>query len=556
MKKQLKTTLLLTLFVLINHTLSFGQLYEDGVPTFTRADTLRGTLSPLRSCYDIKHYHLDVEVFPEEKTIKGSNQFLFQAENDFQKLQFDLFDNLQVDSVIYKGSSLPYQREHNAVFVDFPKTITKSSIDSFTVYFSGVPIVAKNAPWDGGFVWGKDGNGLDFIATACQGLGASAWWPNKDHQSDEVDSMLLTVTVPDPLQNISNGKLIKTEKPNDKTTKYFWEIKNPINNYNVALNIGDYAHFQEQYQGIDGTLEIDYYPLKKNKDKLEHLKTNVITMLEAFEHWFGPYPFYQDGYKIVETPHLGMEHQSAIAYGNKYLNGYLGRDNSGTGWGKKWDFIIIHESGHEWFGNNITSKDIGDMWIHEAFTNYSEALYIEYFYGKKAGQEYIYGNRRGILNDRPLRGPLGVNYSGSGDMYLKGGVMLNQLRRIITDDTLWRNILTGLNVDFRHQTVDYDDIVDYIIAKTKMNLTPFFEQYVLHKDIPTLELKLLKDGSAEARWNSEVENFEMSIHLGVKDNEYQKINLTQEFQKLPWENIDKDKLLIDTFNYYINVNYL
>src|SRR5690606_21154672 len=237
--------------------------------------------------------------------------------------------------------------------------------------------------WDGGFVWGKDDNGVDFIATACQGLGASAWWPNKDHQSDEVDSMLLTVTVPDPLQNISNGKLIKTEKPNDKTTKYFWEIKNPINNYNVALNIGDYAHFQEQYQGLEGPLDIDYYPLRENKDKIEHLKTNVITMLEAFEHWFGPYPFYQDGYKIVETPHLGMEHQSAIAYGNKYLNGYLGRDNSGTGWGKKWDFIIIHESGHEWFGNNITSKDIGDMWIHEAFTNYSESLYIEYFYGKK-----------------------------------------------------------------------------------------------------------------------------------------------------------------------------
>src|SRR5690606_32014732 len=246
---------------------------------------------------------------------------------------------------------------------------------------------------------------------------------NKDHPADEVDSMLISVAVPSEVMNVSNGKLIGTEELTNGYTKYHWKVRNPINNYNVALNIGDYAHIQEIYPGENGPLTLDYYVLKENQDKIGHLKKNAHQTLEAFEHWFGPYPFYEDGYKLVETAHLGMEHQSAIAYGNQYVNGYRGQDGSQSGWGLKWDFIVVHESGHEWFGNNITAKDLGDMWIHESFTNYSEALFIDYFFGKEASAAYVNGNRRGIQNDAPLQGPYHVNKEGSGDMYNKGGVL-------------------------------------------------------------------------------------------------------------------------------------
>ena len=310
---------------------------------FAKADSLRGQLTPLRSCYDILYYHLDVTVNIEDKHIAGSNLFKFKAVSAFQKLQFDLFDNLAVDRVEYKGKNLPFTRSYNAVFVDFPEEIQIGKIDSFTVYYAGHPLQATRAPWDGGFDWKKDSQGKPWVATSCQGLGASVWWPNKDHQSDEVDSMLISVAVPNGLMNISNGRLVKTEKLKNKYTKYHWKVVNPINNYNVALNIGDYTHLRDSYPGEEGNLDLDFYVLKENKGKIEHLRTNAKNTLIAFEHWFGPYPFYEDGYKLVETAHLGMEHQSGIAYGNKFQNGYLGKDGSGTGWGLKWDFIVVHE---------------------------------------------------------------------------------------------------------------------------------------------------------------------------------------------------------------------
>ena len=427
---------------------------------YSKADSLRGELTALRTCYDIQYYHLDVKVDIDNKFISGSNLFKFEAVDRFNKLQFDLFDNLSVDKVEYKGKSLPFTREYNAVFVDFPEYIEKGKVDSFTVHYSGNPIQATRAPWDGGFDWKKDSNGKPWVATACQGLGASVWWPNKDHQSDEVKSMLISVAVPNGVMNVSNGRLVKTEKLKNGYTKYHWKVENPINNYNVALNIGDYTHFKETYAGEKGPLSVDYYVLKENAGKIDHLKKNANETLKAFEHWFGPYPFYEDGYKLVETAHLGMEHQSAVAYGNKYQNGYLGRDGSSTGWGLKWDFIVVHESGHEWFDNNITSNDLADMWIHESFTNYSEALFIDFFYGKEASQAYVNGNRRGIQNDSPIQGPYNVNKEGSGDMYNKGGVLHNMIRTMIDDDDKWRNILRGLNKEFYHQTVDYGDIVN------------------------------------------------------------------------------------------------
>ncbi|MFD1770966.1 M1 family metallopeptidase [Sphingobacterium suaedae] len=518
---------------------------------FSKADSLRGTLTPLRTCYDMQYYHLDVKVDIDNRFIAGNNRFQFQAVEDFDKLQFDLFENLSVDKVTYHGLPVNFSRSYNAVFVEFPQTIKKGVIDSFVVYYSGTPIAATRAPWDGGFDWKKDKNGKPWIATACQGLGASVWWPNKDHQSDEVDSMLISVAVPNGVINVSNGRLIKTEKMDPHYTKYHWKVTNPINNYNVALNIGDYVHTHENYQGEKGPLTVDYYVLRENQDRINHLKKNAKETLDAFEHWFGPYPFYEDGYKLVETAHLGMEHQSAVAYGNKYQNGYLGRDGSGTGWGLKWDFIVVHESGHEWFGNNITSNDLADMWIHESFTNYSEALFIDYHYGKEASQAYVHGNRQGILNDKPIQGPYGVNKEGSGDMYVKGGVLHNMLRTIIDDDKKWRSILRGLNEKFYHKTVDYSDIVQYVNIQSGFDLSSVFEQYVQRKSIPILEIKRQKDGQIACRWIAETNNFQMPIHLGKTGEQKTRYLVTSTFQTLPIRVDEISDVAVDTFNYYI-----
>ncbi len=521
---------------------------------YNRADSLRGQLTPLRSCYDIQYYHLDVQVDIDKKFISGSNLFRFQAVERFNTLQFDLFDNLSVDRVSYKGKELKFTREFNAVYVTFPQYIEKGKIDSFKVEYSGHPVQATRAPWDGGFDWKKDSQGKPWVATACQGLGASVWWPNKDHLSDEVNSMLISVAVPNGVMNVSNGRLIKTEKLKNNYTKYHWKVDNPINNYNVSLNIGDYAHFQESYTGEKGPLQLDYYVLKENASKIDHLKKNAKETLKALEHWFGPYPFYKDGYKLVETAHLGMEHQSAIAYGNKYLNGYLGRDGSGTGWGMKWDFIVVHESGHEWFGNNITAKDLADMWIHESFTNYSEALFIDYYYGKEASQAYVNGNRKGIANDIPLQGPYGVNKEGSGDMYNKGGVLHNMIRTILEDDDKWRSILRGLNQQFYHQTVEYQDILSYMNKESGLDLTKVFEQYVQRRSIPTLEVIEVRPSTFMIRWISEVKGFHMPVHIYDKDGKKIRIEPTSNFQNYKLEGVTKSSFKVDTFNYYIGIS--
>lgn len=548
MKNIIQTLTFVTLIAIC--TSSYGQLMK-AKELFSRADSLRGTLTPLRTCYDIQYYHLDVKVDIDNRYISGSNLFRFKATENFDKLQFDLFENLSVDKVVYQGEDVPFARSFNAVFVEFPKTVEKGKVDSFTVYYSGNPISATRAPWDGGFDWKKDSNGKPWVATACQGLGASVWWPNKDHQSDEVDSMLLSVSVPKGLMNVSNGRLQKVEKLKHGYTRYDWKITNPINNYNIALNIGDYVHFNETYKGEKGPLTVDYYVLNENKDKIAHLKKNAKQTLDAFEYWFGPYPFYEDGYKLVETAHLGMEHQSAVAYGNKYQNGYLGRDASGTGWGLKWDFIVVHESGHEWFGNNITSNDLADMWIHESFTNYSEALFIDYHYGKEASLAYVHGNRQGILNDKPMQGPYGVNKEGSGDMYAKGGVLHNMIRTIIDNDEQWRSILRGLNQKFYHKTVDYADILAYINKESGIDFDTVFEQYIQRKSIPVLELRKNKEGKVQSRWIAETAEFQMPVHLSVDGKTWQRYHVSSTFSTLDLEIDDIKDLKVDTFNYYI-----
>jgi len=521
--------------------------------TFNRADTLRGMLTPLRTCYDINYYHLDVKFDIDNKFISGNVLFKYTATQDFTKLQFDLFANMKIEKVVYKGQAVPYTREFNAVFVTFPQTIKKDTKDEFTVYYSGNPTVAKRAPWDGGVEYNVDSLGHKWVSTACQGMGASVWWPTKDHQADEVDSALISISVPNGLKDVSNGRLRKVTKLKDGYTRFDWFVANPINNYNIEANIGDYVHYTDTYMGEKGKLTLDFWPLSYNLAKAKkQWGANTKPMIKAFEHWFGPYPFYEDGYKLVETHHLGMEHQSGTAYGNHYQNGYLGRDLSGTGWGLKWDFIVIHESGHEWFANNITSKDLADMWIHESFTNYSESLFIEDNWGKQAGQEYVHGTRNAIQNDGPIIGPYNVNKEGSGDMYYKGGNLLNMIRTIINDDEKWRSILRGLNKTFNHQTVTHEQIVSYINEQSGKNLTPVFDQYLRHGNIPTLEFMTI-GGKLMVRWIADERTFDMPVKVRLKGGEYQFITPKTRFAPLNIEGATKDNLEVDTFNYYIGV---
>jgi aminopeptidase N len=549
MKKVFIALLVLSLF----HNHLHAQLLVDK-DRFTRGDTLRGKLTPLRSCYDINYYHLDVKFDIDNKFISGSNLFRFTAVEDFNKLQFDLFDNLKVEKVIYKGAELPYKREFNAVFVTFPKTIKKGSRDEFTVYYSGNPTIAKNAPWDGGVVYARDTTGKPWVATACEGVGASIWWPNKDHLSDEVDSMLISISVPKGLKDVSNGRLRRVTDLDSAYTRFDWFVASPINNYDVTANIGDYTRFTDTYNGEKGKLDLDYWVMPADLEKAKrHFAANVKPMLKSFEHWFGPYPFYEDGYKLVETPHLGMEHQSAVAYGNHFMNGYLGMDLSRTGWGLKWDYIIVHESGHEWFGNNITAKDLADMWIHESFTCYSESLFIESQYGKQAGQEYVHGLRKDLSNDAPIVGVYDVNKEGSSDMYSKGAVILNMVRTIINDDYKWRSILRGLNKTFYHATVTYGDITGYISKQSGMDLGPVFDQYLHYKGLPTLQV-IWQDGKPYCKWKADAKDFNMPVRVRIKGGEYKFITPGTTLKPIDLAGVTKENLEADTFNYYIKLS--
>jgi aminopeptidase N len=548
----LRKPLLLLLPLLGSSLLASAQLMQPK-ETFTRADSLRGGQPAARTCYDINYYHLDVKLDVARKFISGANLFRFTATRDFTRLQFDLFANLVVGRVLYKGKALPFTREANAVFVTFPQTIKQGSREEFTVEYSGQPTIAKKAPWDGGLVFAQDAAGKPFVASACQGVGASIWWPCKDQQADEVDSMAISVAVPEGLKDVSNGRLRGTKKLPGGYTRYDWAVRNPINNYDVALNVANFTHFSDVYQGENGPLTLDYWVLPENLAKAKtQFAANVKPMLKSMESWFGPYPFYKDGYKLVDAPHLGMEHQSAVAYGNKYQNGYLGRDRSNTGWGDKFDFIIIHESGHEWFGNNITSKDIADMWVHESFTTYSEALFVETQFGKQAGQEYLHGQRRNIQNDGAIIGPYGVNKEGSGDMYDKGSNLLNMLRTTINDDAKWRAILRGLGKTFYHQTVTGQQVIDYLNKEAGRDFSRVFAQYLQHAELPVLEMRLEK-GQLLGRWVASVPNFDLPVRLRLKGGEYRFVVPTTKWAVLDLPGATKDNVEVDTFNYYVGV---
>ena len=541
-------SILIFLIICLSKPPVFAQIKPS---TFTRADSLRGNLTSLRISYDIDYYHLDVKVDIDKKFISGSNVFKFTAREDLKQLQFDLFENLAIQKIIYNGGELPFTREFNAVFVDFPVIIKKNSKEEFIVFYSGQPTIAKRAPWEGGFSFSQDQQGKPWVGVSCQGFGASSWWPTKDHQSDEVDSMMISISVPNGLMDVSNGRLRSSENLNNGYTRYNWFVSYPINNYNVTLNIGDYVNFGDVYAGENGNLTLDYYVLKENHEKAKkQFGANVKPMLKVFENWFGPYPFYRDGFKLIDAPYLGMEHQSAVAYGNKYLNGYMGRDLSGTGLGLKWDYIIVHEAGHEWFGNNITSKDIADMWIHEGFTMYSEGLFVESIDGKKEGARYIEGVRKNIRNDIPIIGPYNVNTEGSGDMYYKGANLVHMIRTLVNDDTKWRDILRGLNAEFGLKTTTTNEVVNFINKKSGKDFTKIFDQYLRYPSIPVLEYKI-SGKQVSYRWKADVQGFDMPLRI-VVGNKYQWIQPGSKWKSLK----AKAPFKADLENFYIEVKEL
>ena len=485
---------------------------------FTRQDSLRGSITPERAWWDLTYYDLGVQVKPESRSLSGTNTIHYTVLEPQTLMQIDLQSPLKIEAVVQDGRQLTFVQEGNAYFITLVKPQLQGAREAVSIQYSGIPLEAARAPWDGGFSWSQDGKGQPFVATSCQGLGASVWWPNKDHMYDEPDSMAIRLTVPKPLTGVANGRLLKTEEAGANRT-FHWFVSNPINNYGVNANIAEYAQFSETFSGEKGSLDLDYYVLPENLKKAKEQFKQVPMMMEAFEHWFGPYPFYEDSFKLVEVPYLGMEHQSSITYGNGYQNGYLGRDLSGTGWGLKFDFIIIHEAGHEWFANNITYRDIADMWIHESFTAYSESLYLDYHFGAEAASAYVIGTRANIRNDKPIIGSYGVNSRGSGDMYPKGANMLHTLRQLLEDDELWRSILRGLNETFYHQTVTTEQIESYLSEKSGKDLSAFFDQYLRTKLVPNLEYRW-NGPVLQYRYQDIVPGFDMPVRV-LTDQEVQ-----------------------------------
>jgi aminopeptidase N len=479
-------------------------------PTFTHADTLRGTVTPERAWWDVVFYDLHVRLDPADSTLRGWNGITYRVTGAARAMQIDLQTPLEVDSIVQDGKRLMHRRDGNAFLVTLAGKQPKGALKTVTVYYHGRPTVAVRPPWDGGLIWARDPAGQAWISTACQGVGASIWWPTKDTQADEPDSQRVALTVPDSLQAIANGRLRGVEPAGPGWSTWEWFVASPINNYDVAPYVGHYGQISDSYLGENGLLTLDLRPLASNLEAARAQWRDVKPMVQCFESWFGPYPWYHDGYRLIESPHLGMEHQSAVAYGNGYRNGYKGTDLSGTGWGLTWDFIVIHESAHEWWGNSVTTADVADMWVHEGFANYAEALYTECRFGKDAGAAYQRGTRALIQNQKPIVGPYGVNADGPIDMYYKGGNMLHTIRQVVGNDTTWREVLRGVQREFAHKVVTGRQVQEYMSAHAGVDLHRIFEQYLTTTKVPVLEYRLT-GASVTYRWTNVVPGFDMPV---------------------------------------------
>jgi len=516
---------------------------------FSHRDSLQGGLRFERTCFDIQRYDLNIKINPTEKFIVGFNEISFKVKNNTSCIQLDLFENMQVDSIIFNHKKLNYKRDKLAVFIFFTEKIEENTQQKLKFYYSGNPIIAKNAPWDGGFVFSEDKNKKPWIGVACQGAGASLWFPCKDSQTDEPDlGATIKVAVPNGLMEVSNGKFLGNKDLKNGYTRWDWEVTYPINSYNITVNIADYFHFNEVYNG----LRLDYYVLKENKEKAFKQFEVVKPMMDCFQYKFGEYPFKNDGYKLVETPYLGMEHQSAVSYGNDYKQGYSGEDLSGTSIGLLFDFIIIHESGHEWFGNSITSTDVADMWIHEAFTCYTESVFVECQFGYEKGQTYINGLHKNVLNDKPILGIYGLKNEGSGDMYYKGALMLNTIRHIINNDEKWWKLLLDFSNKFKYQLINYQDVVHYFESESGITLTPVFNAYLKYTKIPKLQVKF-RNSKMEYRWETPEDAFEMPFEVTIDKSTHRLLGTKN------WKEISANKnaeIQVNTNSFYISVEKL
>ena len=531
--KLLQVLLLILFSNIFSQELSAQSLIEEK-KEFTRADTLRGSLRAERTCYDVTFYDLKVKIDTGSQSISGTNRIVFKAMENFKTMQIDLFENMNIVSIKSNGLELKYRREFNAVFVDMNSEVKRGSTDEIIVRYKGKPTVAKRAPWDGGFTWTYDKSGNSWIAVSCEGMGASCWWPCKDYLGDEPDSMSIWCNVPKGLRCISNGEELDSREEKDTTTSFHWFVHYPINNYNVTLNIGDYVSFSDEFIANDGSkLALDYYVMNYNLGKAKLQFKQVKPMLKCYEKYLGKYPFWQDGYALVETPYLGMEHQGAIAYGNKYLTGYAGKDYSGLG--LDFDYIIIHESGHEWWGNSVSCKDIADMWIHESFCTYTESIYVEEMFGYDTAVLYINAKKKNIGNKEPIAGIYGVNEEGSGDMYSKGALFLNTLRTIVNDDAKWWSVLKGMcDTTFKMKNISYENVVMYFSKKTGIDLLPVFQQYLKFSSIPVFEYKLKKVKKGEFKfsyhWVTDAKNFKMPAIITTSENPKLLLKATNDFQ--------------------------
>ena len=501
----------LSLVVAVN--VASSQSVPEG---FSRQDMLRGTVTQERAWWDVKHYALSLQVMPDSKSIRGSNVITFEAVAPGDRMQIDLQPPLDVTRVVHQGEELSFEREGKVFWLTFPGALEVGAEHAVEVFYGGRPRQSTRPPWSGGFSWKKDSRGAPFIATTCQGIGASIWWPNKDHGADEPDrGMDIVATVPAGLVAVANGRLVgRSSDAEAETSTFHWRVTNPINNYGVNLNIGNYVSMSSSYQGEGGELDVEYWVLAHQREQATKQFVEVPRTLAAFEHWFGRYPFYEDSYKLVVVPYLGMEHQSSVTYGNGFQNGYRGRDLSATGVGMKFDFIVVHESAHEWWGNNISMKDAADMWIHESFANYAENLFVEYHFTEREAQDYVIGCRKLIRNDAPIIGVYGVNKSGSGDMYYKGGNMLHTMRHMLGDDATWRRVLRGLNETFWHQTIGTEEFEAYMSRECGLDYSLVFDQYLRTTQIPVLQWRV-GGGAVEASWGDAVDGFAVPVVVSI-----------------------------------------
>lgn len=514
---------------------------------YTSEDSLKGSDTQFRNFWDVKKYELSVEPDFEKKSLSGTNRITFEITRDVTNpvFQVDLQQPMRVENLTASFPVKNFKHEKDFIFITAAKKFKKGETFSMDISYSGNPTIAENAPWDGGWVFNLDINGNPFASVAQEGIGTSVWLPMKDIWNDEPDNgIVMKIITPKDLVGVGNGRLISEENDGQKKI-WTWEVTNPINGYSIVPNIGKYVNFKDTYNGEKGNLDLDYWVLDYNLDAAKKQFQQVKPMMQAFEYWMGPYPFYEDSYKIVETPYLGMEHQSNVAYGNGYRNGYRGRDLSGTGVGLNWDFIIVHETGHEWFANNVTAKDHADMWIHEAFTSYSETLFTENYMDKESANRYVIGTRGNIQNDIPIIGEYGVRKSGSGDMYYKGSNMLHTIRQVINDDAKFREILRGLGKDFYHQTVTSKQVEDYISQKSGIDFSTVFDQYLRTTKIPTLEYEQ-NGNQLKFRYTNTVENLNLPLIL---KNSNLKINPTNEYQTVTLK--DQSPVQFDE-NYFVN----